>query len=646
MASLPNTGTTMVTIFSGNPNGIIQGNQGDVVSDPVTPALWQATGAGYSTIWTQGSGGQGTQGPQGAQGSPGSQGANGAQGAQGATGSQGPTGPQGPTGSNGAQGAQGAQGPGGSTGPQGATGAAGPQGGTGPQGAQGPQGLMAPPQTVSFSGLTSISVLTAVEVAAPSVGSPVITLHSTGQGSGSTITSGSFTPVAYEVLLLNFNQVGSASTTTVTDSFGLTWHESSGMPQESGSDISDSWYALVPNGYSGGAITITVTSHGGTGNSVLQVTGVTSSSSGVIQTKASYASGSTISETLTSPPLNSSTVVGLLVTNQVIEANIVSTQGMYSLTDQLDAGTANLIQTYWTVAGAGPPGPQGAQGTQGSQGAQGSQGSQGTQGTGNALLALLEYAPGTQALYSTTSTTPVAVDSTNLTISFVAPPSGNVLVRLSGAVDSTDAMSYFCLLTHGTTTQISKTGIAAASNANADSRSVPFSITGLTPGNTYQYDWGYFCDAGSTIYLCVQGTSSGRPGTYNRSIATMEVWAQGAIAGTQGAQGPPGWPATVASVAVSSNAATVAVTAQSTLITNNAAGSAAITMATSGAVDGQSSLVRFLDHSNVSQTLSWVNTENSNVIVPTASNGSTTLPITVGFIYNGATSKWRCVAVV
>jgi len=57
------------------------------------------------------------------------------------------------------------------------------------------------------------------------------------------------------------------------------------------------------------------------------------------------------------------------------------------------------------------------------------------------------------------------------------------------------------------------------------------------------------------------------------------------------------------------------------------------------------SIVRFYDYSASSVTLSFNNTENSTVSVPTSSNGSTTLPLTIGFIYNGATSKWRCVAV-
>jgi hypothetical protein len=48
---------------------------------------------------------------------------------------------------------------------------------------------------------------------------------------------------------------------------------------------------------------------------------------------------------------------------------------------------------------------------------------------------------------------------------------------------------------------------------------------------------------------------------------------------------------------------------------------------------------------NVVKTLAWVNTENSQVSVPTSSNGSTTLPVSVGLQYNGGTNLWRCLAV-
>jgi hypothetical protein len=101
---------------------------------------------------------------------------------------------------------------------------------------------------------------------------------------------------------------------------------------------------------------------------------------------------------------------------------------------------------------------------------------------------------------------------------------------------------------------------------------------------------------------------------------------------------------TVNTVTVASNAGTVPITYRLNNFTNSSAATMTITLATASAVDGQMSIVRIYDFSAATQTISWVNTENSNVTVPTTSNGSTTLPLTVGFMYNSATSKWRCVA--
>lgn len=97
-------------------------------------------------------------------------------------------------------------------------------------------------------------------------------------------------------------------------------------------------------------------------------------------------------------------------------------------------------------------------------------------------------------------------------------------------------------------------------------------------------------------------------------------------------------------IAASSNAATVPVTTRLNTVTNSSAATLTITMTTSGATDGQLMLVRVLDFSGVAQTITWVNTENSAATVPATSNGSTTLFLLVGFMYNGATSKWRCIA--
>lgn len=93
-----------------------------------------------------------------------------------------------------------------------------------------------------------------------------------------------------------------------------------------------------------------------------------------------------------------------------------------------------------------------------------------------------------------------------------------------------------------------------------------------------------------------------------------------------------------------SNAATVPVTSKNNIVTNNSAAALTITLATVGAVSMQPVIVQILDASAVAQTITWINTEDSTITAPTASNGSTTLPLTVGFMFNSATSKWRTVA--
>lgn len=98
-------------------------------------------------------------------------------------------------------------------------------------------------------------------------------------------------------------------------------------------------------------------------------------------------------------------------------------------------------------------------------------------------------------------------------------------------------------------------------------------------------------------------------------------------------------------VTVTTNAGTCPATTAFDTFTNSSAATMAITIATSGAIDGQKKIVRIYDASGTAETIGWTNTENSTATVPTTSNGSTTLPLTVGFIFNAATTKWRCVAV-
>lgn len=98
-------------------------------------------------------------------------------------------------------------------------------------------------------------------------------------------------------------------------------------------------------------------------------------------------------------------------------------------------------------------------------------------------------------------------------------------------------------------------------------------------------------------------------------------------------------------VTVTTNAGTVPVTSKLSTFTNSSAAAMTITIATTSAVDGQPLILRIYDFSAVAQNLTFVNCESSSATLPTRSNGSTTLPLTVAFMYNAATSKFRCVAV-
>lgn len=97
-------------------------------------------------------------------------------------------------------------------------------------------------------------------------------------------------------------------------------------------------------------------------------------------------------------------------------------------------------------------------------------------------------------------------------------------------------------------------------------------------------------------------------------------------------------------LSVTSNAATADILHGIQNFTNSSAAAMTITLTTTSAVDGQWKEVRIYDFSGVAESITWANTENSTVTAPATSNGSTTLPLSVLFQYNNATSKWRCMA--
>lgn len=138
---------------------------------------------------------------------------------------------------------------------------------------------------------------------------------------------------------------------------------------------------------------------------------------------------------------------------------------------------------------------------------------------GTELLARVQYAPGSSTSYTTSGTanTVTALDTTNLTLTFTAPSSGSVLVRLTG-FSSAGIATYWCVVTHLTTTVVGS--LAAVVGAGA--RSVALLITGLTPGASVSYDWGAASTSASTTgVLVAMGTVT--PGT-SAGPAVMEVW--------------------------------------------------------------------------------------------------------------------------
>lgn len=97
-------------------------------------------------------------------------------------------------------------------------------------------------------------------------------------------------------------------------------------------------------------------------------------------------------------------------------------------------------------------------------------------------------------------------------------------------------------------------------------------------------------------------------------------------------------------VTATSNAATITRANRINTVTNNSAAGLTITLSTTSALDGDMIMIRSLPSSAVAQTITWVNTENSDVTPSANLNASTTSPRTDGFQYNSGTSKWRCIA--
>lgn len=134
------------------------------------------------------------------------------------------------------------------------------------------------------------------------------------------------------------------------------------------------------------------------------------------------------------------------------------------------------------------------------------------EGGGGGILACTSYNPGTLANPTSTSTTLVDIDATNLIVTFTAPASGNVLVVLEGVggnSGTTDGMSWG--LRSGSSTVMPGSIVAGGSGTavnNVFTKS--FKITGLTAGTSYTYKWAWLSNTGTnTIRLFAGGVAGG-----------------------------------------------------------------------------------------------------------------------------------------
>jgi hypothetical protein len=140
------------------------------------------------------------------------------------------------------------------------------------------------------------------------------------------------------------------------------------------------------------------------------------------------------------------------------------------------------------------------------------------------------YAPSGGSGYTTGTPTFAAVDTTNLTTSFVCPPNITmVIVELTGLVglfapSGTDSI-LFGLFTHSTTTQVGCHAVVYGSAYNTETALVTarIPVSGLSPGTTYSWDWAWACAGGGTALMTARGVTSGAGQATDGAPAVMRV---------------------------------------------------------------------------------------------------------------------------
>ncbi|HSX06738.1 MAG TPA: glycosyl hydrolase family 28-related protein [Candidatus Saccharimonadia bacterium] len=147
----------------------------------------------------------------------------------------------------------------------------------------------------------------------------------------------------------------------------------------------------------------------------------------------------------------------------------------------------------------------------------------------NPLLAVKTYNPASGVKLSTTANTITFqdVDATNLAITFTAPASGQVLVRLTGLVSrsgTSPTLDVFWNL-RDTNGNISGTGGRIFTNTGLYiPATLSQTVSSLTPGQSYTWKWGHRASAAGADWTADLRVGGDPTTTSGYAPATMEVW--------------------------------------------------------------------------------------------------------------------------
>lgn len=140
-------------------------------------------------------------------------------------------------------------------------------------------------------------------------------------------------------------------------------------------------------------------------------------------------------------------------------------------------------------------------------------------GGGSGLIAMTAYNPGVKVVATRNSLTFADLDATNLAVTFVAPPSGKVMVRLSASAFTDIGGNEHLWNLRDAVGDVAGTTVGCTSNSsNFNGVTRVIQKTGLTPGTTYTWKWGWAVGT-------VGGVGSRIQYGGNTGAAVMEVWA-------------------------------------------------------------------------------------------------------------------------